>query len=441
MQKRIYIRTLGCDKNTADSSAFEGLVEQKGWSVTEELKNADWAVINTCGFILPAKKESIQTILEVVAAKQDNTGLKVIVHGCLSQKYEKELRESIPEVDAFFGVYSLTDILDYIESKEEKSELKHHDYLDSDEQYPRSTKGTTAYLKIADGCDTCCTYCAIPSIKGPFISRKQDILLKEAQELAKHGIKELILVAQDTTAYGKDLEDTTNLSLLLHELCQIEGLRWIRILYAYPDAIDEELLKTIQNEAKICNYLDIPLQHASDSILRKMGRKMTQEKIRNLIGMIRKQCPDITLRSTLITGFPQESEEEFAELMSFMKEIKLNWVGAFTYSQEDGTPAARMTGQIDEEIKQERYNQLMEMQQRITSEWLASWQGKTIEVLIEEKVQDELYMGRTRFMSPDVDGVISVKSDKKLYVGDFVQVFVQDSTEYDLIGEIRNEYI
>lgn len=364
------------------------------------------------------------------------------MHGCLSQKYEKELRESISEVDAFFGVYSLQEILDYIESVEDEiPDSNWHDHMESNEKYPRATEGRTAYLKIADGCDTCCTYCAIPSIKGPFVSRKQEILLEEARTLASQGIQELILVAQDTTAYGKDLEEDTNLSILLKELCGIEGLHWIRILYAYPDAINEELIETMCSEDKICNYLDVPLQHASDSVLKRMGRKMTQARILELIGMVRSHCPGITLRSTLITGFPQESEEEFEELMEFMARADMNWVGAFTYSQEDGTPAARMTGQVDEEVKQERYNQVMELQQEKTASWLKSWLGETLEVLIEEKVHDQLYTGRTRFMAPDVDGLISVTTSRELVIGDFVQVRVTDSTEYDLIGEIANEHI
>lgn len=442
MQKKIYVRTLGCDKNTADSSAFKGLITQKGWIVTEDLMSADWAVVNTCGFILPAKEESIQAILEVAFAKEDNEGLKVIVHGCLSQKYKEELKESIPEVDAFFGVYSLQEILDHIDSaEEEKSDVDLHDQMESDEQFPRSIKGSTAYLKIADGCDTCCTYCAIPSIKGPFVSRRQEILLEEARDLAAQGIRELILVAQDTTAYGKDLEESTSLSSLLKELCRIEGLHWIRILYAYPDAIDEELIETMCSEEKICNYLDVPLQHASDSVLKRMGRKMTSKQILELLDMIRNHCPGIILRSTLITGFPQESDGEFEELMEFMETAGLNWVGAFTYSQEDGTPAARMSGQIDEHVKQERYNRVMEDQQGRTSSWLEGWHGKTVEVLIEEKAHDQLYMGRTRFMAPDVDGIISVTTDRELGIGDFVQVLVTDSTEYDLIGEIADEHI
>lgn len=442
MQKKIYVRTLGCDKNTADTSALKGLIAQKGWSLTDNLEVADWAVINTCGFILPAKEESIQAILELVAAKEDSKGLKVIVHGCLSQKYEEELRESIPEVDAFFGVYSLQEILEHIDSLEDdQSETNHHEHLESDERYPRSADGRTAYLKIADGCDTCCTYCAIPSIKGPFVSREQEILLQEAKSLVEQGAQELILVAQDTTAYGKDLAGDTNLSSLLSELCRIEGLRWIRILYSYPDAIDAELIDTINNEEKICNYLDVPLQHASDTILKRMGRKQSQKQMLELIGMIRTHCPDVTLRSTFITGFPQESEQEFDDLLGFIQEADLNWVGAFTYSQEDGTPAARMTGQVDEEIKEDRYNRLMRLQQDETAGWLKRWIGKTVEVLIEEKANEQLYVGRTRFMAPDVDGIISVTAKTELTVGDFVMVRVTDSTEYDLIGEIEDEHI
>jgi ribosomal protein S12 methylthiotransferase len=442
MQKKIYVSTLGCDKNTADTSALKGMMAERGLSLTDNLDVADWAVINTCGFILAAKEESIQAILELVAAKEDNKGLKVIVHGCLVQKYEEELRESIPEVDAFFGVYSLQEILDYIDSiEDDRSEMNKHEHLQSDERYPRSVDGRTAYLKIADGCDTCCTYCAIPSIKGPFISREPAILLQEARNLVEQGSQELILVAQDTTAYGKDLAGDTNLSSLLKELCLIDDLHWIRILYAYPDAIDIELIDTINSEDKICNYLDVPLQHANDAILKRMGRKQSRKQMLELISMIRTHCPDVTLRSTFITGFPQESESEFEDMLNFIQKVKLNWVGAFTYSQEEGTSAARMTGQVDEGIKGDRYNRLMRLQQGETASWLKQWLGKTVEVLIEEKSSEQSYVGRTRFMAPDVDGIISFTAKREVVIGDFVLVRVTESTEYDLMGELEDEYI
>ena len=442
MQKQIYVRTLGCDKNTADSSAFKGLIVQKGWQLTDDLEKADWAIVNTCGFILPAKEESIQAILEIASAKEQNDRLRIVVHGCLSQKYEEELRESIPEVDAFFGVYSLQEIVDYLDTADRANpDNGWHDRMEADEQYPRSVESRTAYLKIADGCDTCCTYCAIPAIKGPFVSRQKEILLDEARQLAAQGVRELILVAQDTTAYGKDLDEKTDLSTLLKELCRIEDLHWIRILYAYPDAIDQALLETISSEEKICNYLDVPLQHASDAVLRRMGRKQKREQMLELIGSMRAWCPGIALRSTFITGFPQETDQEFEELLQFIDEADLNWVGAFTYSQEDGTPAAQMSGQVDEEVKEDRYNRLMQAQQEVTAAWLAEQVGKTVEVLIEEPVHSTMYVGRTRFMAPDVDGIISVSSERELVIGDFVQVRVTSSSEYDLIGEVDNEHI
>ncbi len=443
MGNKIYFETMGCDKNTADSSVLMGLAEQNGYQQTQNIQEADWIVVNTCGFILPAKEESIAAILDAIAYKEDNKKLKVLVHGCLVEKYRDELEESIPEVDVFFGVYGLMDIIEQMKSMDgrmEQNALNHQKPV-GQLPYVRKIDSKTAYMKIADGCDTRCTYCAIPDIKGAYKSREWSELIEEAWDLAKQGVEELILVAQDTTAYGKDLIPKTSLTWLLKQLVQVSGLRWIRLLYAYPDLIDEDLIKIMVAEPKICHYLDIPFQHGNDQVLRRMGRKQTVKSIYTLVTMIRNICPDMTIRSTFITGFPQETEEEFEDLLLLLSSLKLNWVGAFTYSQEEGTPAAVMKNQIDEEIKGKRYNRLMATQQSVTKDWLHDWVGETLEVLIDEITEDHQASGRTRFMAPDIDGVVTFLAPTSLHVGDFVRVNITDATEYDLIGDYCDDHI
>lgn len=431
----IYLQTMGCDKNTADSSVLMALLKKEGHRLTDDIKEAQWAIINTCGFILPAKEESIGEILWMAEEKKERPDLGIIAIGCLVEKYEEELRTSLGEVDAFFGVFAWDEILDYIGQKDKEA----GPLLKKDQAYPHFVDQVSAYLKIADGCDSRCSYCAIPAIKGPYHSRPYDLLLKEARDLADQGVKELILVAQDTTAYGCDLAREVNLVSLLEGLVALGRFKWIRILYAYPDRVDQQLIECMKRHPSIVNYLDMPLQHIDDSVLKKMGRRHGKAEIVEKINMIRSIIPDMVFRSTFITGFPQEDPAAFDRLVDFLSWAKIQWVGAFTYSQEDGTPAAGMSGQIEEAVKEERYGILMEEQQKISQGLLSAYIGKSLEVLVEEKLEAGYYTGRAFFMTKDVDGMVSFRqknTGQDLALGSFVDVEIVGASAYDLIGEI-----
>ena len=433
--------SLGCDKNLVDTEVMLGLLAQKGHQMVDSEEMADVIVVNTCCFIHDAKEESIQTILEMAEYKKEGTLKALIVAGCLAQRYKQEILDEIEEVDAVLGTTSYDKIVDAIEEalKGHKSlELEDIDALPVVESKRLvTTGGHFAYLKIAEGCDKHCTYCIIPKIRGNFRSVPMERLLKEAEELVSQGVKELILVAQETTLYGKDIYGEKSLHILLKELCKISGLRWIRILYCYPEEIYDELIQVIKEEDKICKYLDLPIQHACDDVLKRMGRRTSKDQLIEIIEKLRREIPGIALRTTLITGFPGETQEQHEELMEFVDTMEFDRLGVFTYSPEEDTPAANMPNQIDEDVKEDRQAELMELQQEIAFELAENKIGQEVMVMIEGKVADEnAYVGRTYMDAPNVDGLIFVETDEEMMSGDFAKVKVTGALEYDLIGEI-----
>lgn len=437
---KIIFVSLGCDKNLVDSEMMMGLLRERGYEFTDDEKDADIAVINTCGFITSAKEESIQTILEMAENKKGK--LKVLIAaGCLAQRYKDEILKELPEIDAVVGTTAfdkICEVVDDVLAKRGHNEFEDINSMcrpDTDRMI--TTGGYYSYLKIAEGCDKRCTYCSIPLFKGAYRSVPMDKLIDEAEYLARNGVRELILVAQETTVYGKDLYGEKVLPKLLQKLCCIDGIRWVRILYCYPEEITDELIEVIKSESKICRYLDIPIQHASDPVLRRMGRRTTNKDLRDIIGKLRREIPDIALRTTLITGFPGESEADHEILMDFVDEMEFDRLGVFTYSPEEDTPAASMEGQIDEETKLSRRDELMELQQEISYEKSQRLVGRRLEVMIEGKAADEdVYVGRTYMDAPGVDGYIFINSGDELMSGDFAYVKVTKALEYDLIGEL-----
>ena len=433
--------SLGCDKNLVDTEVMLGLLAQKGHQMVDSEEMADVIVVNTCCFIHDAKEESIHTILEMAEYKKEGSLKALIVTGCLAQRYKQEILDEIEEVDAVLGTTSYDKIVEAIEEalKGNKSlELEDIDALPMVEaKRVVTTGGHFAYLKIAEGCDKHCTYCIIPKIRGNFRSVPMERLLKEAEELAEQGVKELILVAQETTLYGKDIYGEKSLHILLKELCKISGIRWIRILYCYPEEIYDELIQVIKEEDKICKYLDLPIQHACDDVLKRMGRRTSKAQLIEIIEKLRREIPEIALRTTLITGFPGETEEQHEELMEFVDAMEFDRLGVFTYSPEEDTPAANMPNQIEESVKEDRQADLMELQQEIAFELAENMIGKEVMVMIEGKVADEnAYVGRTYMDAPNVDGLIFVETNEEMMSGDFAKVKVTGALEYDLIGEI-----
>lgn len=433
--------SLGCDKNLVDSEVMLGILSAHGHRMVDDETLADVIVVNTCCFIHDAKEESIQTILEMADYKKGGSLKALIVTGCLAQRYQNEIFEEIPEVDAVLGTASYKKIAEAIEQVlKGKNEL----YLEDINSLPKTgsrriltTGGHYAYLKIAEGCDKRCTYCIIPKIRGGYRSVPMEQLLKEAEELAEQGVRELILVAQETTLYGKDLYGEKSLHRLLKELCKISGIHWVRILYCYPEEIDEELIRVMKEEPKICHYLDLPIQHASDEILKRMGRRTSKAKLIEVIERLREEIPDIAIRTTLITGFPGETKEQHEELLEFVDQMEFDRLGVFTYSREEDTPAADMPDQISEEVKEERQAELMELQQEIAFDLADDMVGRTVTVMIEGRVADEnAYVGRTYMDAPNVDGLIFINTDEELMSGDFAKVKVTGALEYDLIGEL-----
>ena len=431
--------SLGCDKNLVDTEVMLGLLDSRGYQMVDTEEEADVIVVNTCCFIHDAKEESINTILQMAEYKKTGRLKALIVTGCLAQRYQKEILDEIPEVDGVLGTTSYDKILEAIdEALAGHTELKMEDINALPQVETKrlvTTGGHYAYLKIAEGCDKHCTYCIIPKVRGDYRSVPMEKLLKEARELAEGGVKELILVAQETTVYGVDLYGEKKLPELLRKLCEIPGLYWIRILYCYPEEITEELIQVIKEEEKICHYLDLPIQHASDGILKRMGRRTTKQELVDIIGKLRKEIPDIALRTTLITGFPGETQEQHEELMAFVDEMEFERLGVFTYSPEEDTPAATMPDQIPEEVKELRQAELMELQQEIAFEKAEDMIGSELLVMIEGKVVDEnAFVGRTYMDAPNVDGLIFVNADQELMSGDFARVKVTGANEYDLIG-------
>ena len=434
--------SLGCDKNLVDSEVMLGLLNAKGYQMVDDEMKADIIIVNTCCFIHDAKEESIQTILEMAQYKTDGRLKVLVVTGCLAQRYQQEILDEIPEVDAVLGTTSYDKI---VEAVEEALAGKGHVEVEDIDALPLvdtgrlvTTGGHFAYLKIAEGCDKHCTYCIIPKIRGNFRSVPMERLIKEAGELAGQGVKELILVAQETTLYGKDLYGEKSLHRLLRELCKISGIRWIRILYCYPEEIDENLIQVMKEEKKICHYLDLPIQHANDDILKRMGRRTSKKQLEEIIGRLRREIPDIALRTTLITGFPGETKEQHEELMEFVDEMEFDRLGVFTYSPEEDTPAADMPDQVPEEVKEERQAEIMELQQEIVFDQAEAMIGREVLVMIEGKVADEnAYVGRTYKDAPNVDGLIFINTEAELMSGDFAKVKVTGALEYDLIGELE----
>ncbi len=438
----IYFISLGCDKNLVDSENMLGILHESGYRITSEEAEADVIIVNTCCFIHDAKEESITTILEMAEYKKKGTLKALIVTGCLAERYKEEILREIPEVDALLGTSSFAGIVEVLKGL---TDGKQHAYFESLEVLPKGsgkrmlTSGSySAYLKIAEGCDKHCTYCIIPQVRGNYRSVPMEELLGEAAYLAEQGVKELILVAQETTLYGKDRYGEVRLAQLLHELCRIPGIAWIRILYCYPEEITDELIEAMKQEPKICRYLDIPIQHASDRILKLMGRRTNQADLKRIIGKLRSNLPDIVLRTTLITGFPTETQEEHEELLEFVREMRFERLGVFPYSKEDNTPAAGLKPQILAKVKKQRQKEIMKLQQGIVFEQNGSLVGRTCEVLIEGRIADEdqVYIGRTYRDAPQVDGFLFLNSERELISGDIVTVEVTGAKDYDLIGEL-----
>ncbi len=444
---QIFCASLGCDKNLVDTEKMLGLLEQEGYRFTDDESQADVILVNTCCFIGDAKEESVNTILEMARFKETGSARALIVTGCLAQRYQKEILEEIPEVDAVLGTTSWEEIVPVVkELLEEKKETHVTCFHSLDELSgtgkPRilTTGGHYAYLKIAEGCDKRCTYCIIPYLRGPYRSVPMEDLVREAEELARQGVKELILVAQETTLYGVDLYGKKSLPQLLERLGPVPGIYWIRIQYCYPEEITDELIETIRSQEKVCHYLDIPIQHASDSILKRMGRRTNQEQLRRMVEKLRERIPDIVLRTTLISGFPGETEEDHETLMEFVDQMEFDRLGVFPYSAEEDTPAFSFPDQIPQEIKEKRRDEIMELQQEIAFEKSEAMVGRVLTVLIEGKVVDEpAYVGRTYMDAPGVDGLIFVNTGEELMSGDFVRVKVTGAADYDLIGEIYDE--
>lgn len=432
--------SLGCSKNLIDTEMAIGLFKRNNFEIVNDVEKAEIIIVNTCGFIESAKQEAINTILEMAEHKENGTCKYLVVMGCLVQRYKKELQKALPEVDLFIEINDYTNywnkILELLDEKEKPDTINNLCYMDR----VISTGNKTAYLKIAEGCSNRCTYCAIPYIRGPYVSRPMEEVLEEAKKLATAGIKELIVIAQDTTRYGEDLYGESKLSDLLNELCKIDGFEWIRFLYAYPESITDELIQTVKNNPKICNYFDIPIQHISDSVLRRMNRRTTGKQIEELINKIKKQIPDVILRTSLIVGFPGETEEDFNKLYEFVKKGYFDKLGVFTYSKEDGTPAARLKEQIHPATKKKRYNLIMSVAKDISAEKLKSYIGKEYKVLVEDTTFDHKFcVGRSYMDIPDTDGMVIIKDCDAKLVGEFVNCKVTAVNNYDLIAKISNK--
>lgn len=439
---KILFVSLGCDKNLVDTENMLGILKNKGFEFTDDEWEADIIAINTCCFIGDAKQESINTILEMAEHKKDARCKVLVVAGCLAHRYQDEIIKEIPEVDAFVGTSSYDKIADMINSVLEEKGISN--FVEDANRMPMveadrivTTPGYYEYLKIAEGCDKHCTYCVIPKVRGSFRSFPIEYLVNQTKKLVEGGVKEIILVAQETTLYGVDLYGKKSLPKLLHNLGLIEGLEWIRILYCYPEEINDELIEAVKNEPKVCHYLDMPIQHASDNILKRMGRRTSKQELTDIVAKLRREIPDIALRTTLITGFPGETDVDHEEVMQFIDECEFDRLGVFTYSREEDTVAAQMPDQIDEEIKEKYRDELMQLQQEISADRSAAMIGRIVRVMIEGFIpEDNTYVGRSYKDAPNVDGLVFVECDRELMSGDFIDVKITGSTEYDLIGTI-----
>ncbi len=446
MEKKIAFTSLGCDKNRVDSEVMLGILQKNGYTAVAEEAEADIIVVNTCCFIKDALEESIETVLEMAQYKDPQVGncKGLIVAGCLGQRFEAEFFEELPEVDAIVGTTAYEAIAKVAdEVLAGKTHMKQLESIDLPMQEENgklrvlSTAPYFAYLKISEGCDNHCTYCVIPKMRGKHRSRTIESLVEEAEILARQGVKELVLVAQDTSIYGRDLYGKPMLHQLLRQLNGIAGIQWIRLLYVYPETLTDETISAMAECEKVCHYIDMPIQHGNDAVLKRMGRQSNQALIRERVAKLREAMPDIAIRTTLIVGFPQESEKEFADLMQFVKDMQFDRLGVFSYSQEEGTAAARMEGQIDEDVKEERRACIMDLQRSIAASLCEAEVGKELEVLIEGKLPEEaVFCGRTRRDAPDIDGLVFVSSEKELYSGDLVTVKIREASDYDLIGDV-----
>ncbi len=446
MKEKIFFSSLGCDKNTVDSEMMLGILSDAGYVITDDETQADVAIVNTCCFIGDAKEESINTLIELGNLKQEGNLKVLVATGCLAQRYREEIHRDLPEVDAILGTASFDEVAKVVGELLAQKPAK--DVMKSIQEAPICGKkriatngGHYAYLKIAEGCDKHCTYCVIPSVRGPYRSVPKEILIEEAKQLAENGVKELILVAQETTRYGIDLYGKKSLAELVKELCMIEGLAWIRILYCYPEEMDEDLIEVIATQPKVCHYLDLPMQHASDAILKRMGRQTNQEELRSLVDKLRTRIPDMCIRTTFIVGFPGETEEDFRTLYDFVDTMEFDRVGVFTYSAEEGTPAAAMENQVPAEMMEERRAALMELQQEVAFEKAAQMEGRDLLCMVEGRIPEEgIVVCRSYKDAPDVDGYVFVESDKDLMSGTMMQVQITGSDEYDLIGGFTDEF-
>lgn len=442
---RIYFVSLGCDKNLVDSEVMLGLLREAGFSFTDDENEADVAIVNTCCFIHDAKEESINTLIELGKLKSDGKLKALIASGCLAQRYHKEIAEEIPEVDAIIGTLAIESV---VKAVQKALNNEKETYLTDINAAPfigrkriNTTGGYYAYLKIAEGCDKHCTYCIIPKVRGNFRSVPMEQLVAQAEMLAQQGIKELILVAQETTLYGVDLYGSKKLPELMKKLCEIEGIAWIRLLYCYPEEITDELIDTMKTEQKILPYIDMPIQHASDPILKRMGRRTSEKQIRGIVSKLRQEIPEICIRTTLITGFPGETQEDYETLYRFVNELEFDRLGVFTYSAEEDTPAALMPDQIDDSVKEQRRDEIMELQQEIAFEKAELMTNKVLDVMIEGRIVTEnAYVARSYKDAPEVDGYVFVNTQRDLMSGDIVKVRITGSNEYDLTGEIEDEF-
>lgn len=444
---KILFISLGCDKNLVDTEMMLGQLSEEGFTFTDDETQAEVIVVNTCCFINDAKEESINTILEMAELKKQGTLKALVVTGCLAQRYKEEIQTEIPEVDCILGTTAIDQIVEAVKEVLDGQQvgLKHVEDINRKPVYGKkrimTTGGHYAYMKIAEGCDKHCTYCIIPKIRGNFRSVPMEALIEEAKGLVEQGVKEIILVAQETTLYGQDLYGRKALPELLDKLNEIPGLYWIRILYCYPEEVTDELIDAIKRNKKVCHYLDIPIQHGSDAVLKRMGRRTNEEQLRDIVEKLRREIPDICLRTTLISGFPGETEEDHEAVMHFVDDLEFDRLGVFTYSPEEDTPAAMMADQIEEEVKEDRRAEIMELQQEIAYEKADAMIGQKVMVMIEGKVADEnAYVGRSYKDAPNVDGYVFVNTSLNLMTGDFVPVIITGSYEYDLIGEVEDEF-
>lgn len=437
---KIALESLGCSKNLVDAEIMMGILNRKGYKLVGDFSQADIILVNTCGFIESAKQESIDTILELAQYKINGNLKILIVTGCLAQRYSQELKSEIPEIDAIVGTGSYQQIDEIIKELEEEKKIISLNDIEFafNEELPRyiTTPNHMAYLKIGEGCDNHCTYCIIPKLRGKYRSRKIEDIIKEAKDLVNHGVKELVVIAQDTTKYGFDLYNREMLPTLLEELAQIEEIKWIRIMYSYPESISEELVMVMKKYDNICNYFDMPIQHASNKVLKLMNRHTTKEDILSKIQMIRKHIPDATIRTTIIVGFPGETQEDFNEVVEFIKQVKFDRLGAFTYSREEDTPADKLPNHLEEDVKEQRKNKLMLEQQKISQNLNENKVGNIYEVLVEEQIEDKVYIGRTQGDAEEIDSIVYIKSKNQLSIGHFVKVKINKALEYDLIGDV-----